>query len=168
MFCAPEETWWRGRKVSGRQRYGFPRCFRGIPRVKSDCFAWHWTTHAVIFGIYCLIWVDAGWLWNSKQKRQRLAVFPFFFFFLVHWGVGDIPLSLWIQPMLSPPLSVHAKTEISTILVLPGKYFLFTIKLSTGKVESSLQSFQMICQNLSCHDKYAADCFSSFSFFFNL
>lgn len=33
--------------------------------------------------------------------------------------------------MLSPPLSVHAKTEISTILFLPGKYFLFTSEASS-------------------------------------
>lgn len=33
--------------------------------------------------------------------------------------------------MHSPPLSVHAKTEISTIFFLPGKYFLFTSEASS-------------------------------------
>lgn len=39
--------------------------------------------------------------------------------------------------MLSPPLSVHAKTEISTILVLPGKCSLHGIK---NKIKSNASS----------------------------
>lgn len=42
--------------------------------------------------------------------------------------------------MLSPPLSVHAKTEISTILFLPGKYFLFTSEASS---QSHLSGFRL-------------------------
>lgn len=38
--------------------------------------------------------------------------------------------------MLSPPLSVHAKTEISTILVLPGKCSLHGIKKKKSNASS--------------------------------
>lgn len=139
-----DERW----KVSrGGQRYGFTKCFGRITRVNPDFCAWHWSTLSVGFGIYLQIRADAGWLWNSKLKKkksQRLDFFPFFAAALYYWRHS----SLWIQLMLSPPLSVHAKTEISTILVLPGKCSLHGIK---KKNLMRLQS--LICQGSCCHTR---------------
>lgn len=123
--------------------------FSRITHKKSRIFAWHGTTQPVRFGIYPLIRVDASWLWNCKLKKR--ASRRFFFTALCSWRHS----SLGIQFMLSPPLSVHAKTEIYMILILSGKFFL----------SLHLQFlYNCICQSFGWHVK--CDCGSALRFFF--
>lgn len=96
MFCAPEETWWRKKSWGWTSIWFSELYFLRITREHSDFFACHWTTLPVGFGIYPLIWVDAGWLWNSKLKKTAPRRF------LVHCGVVDIPPSGFSSCSLLP------------------------------------------------------------------
>ena len=91
-----------GRKVSGGHRDGLPSSScRRITNKKRRIFAWHGTTQPV--GIYPLIWVDASWLWNCKLKKRASRRFSFFFFlFLLHCVVGDVPPSGFSSCSLLP------------------------------------------------------------------
>lgn len=65
--------------------------------------------------------------------------------------------------MLSPPLSVHAKTEISTILFLPGKYCMFAFKAS---LEFHLSGFSADMTNRLRDSRHALRFFFGYVLFF--
>lgn len=63
--------------------------------------------------------------------------------------------------MLSPPLSVHAKTVISTILVLPGKFCLLPHKNAARKSFSDFyQGVRIIAFSPLASDSKPDDIFS--------
>lgn len=75
MFCALEETWWRGGKFRGGQRYGFPSCLWRITRISL-----HGIGLRSQSGLEYILWselmpADCGIV---SWKRQRLADFFFF------------------------------------------------------------------------------------------
>ena len=129
-----------GRKVSeggDSSSYGSPSCFRRISGISLHGTGLHRSS-----GVDCTLRSDSMPAACGIESWKEGSASQIFFFFGALWSWRHS--SFRIRLMLSPPLSVHAKTEISTILVLPGKKpvlfffpFLFTIKLSWEKVSSS-------------------------------